>query len=144
MHRAGRIAIPSTAFSLGRGKKRPRKEDVDHLAFIRSLPCLATGFIYGIDAAHVRYGDLSYGKRETGASEKPDDRWCVPLHRSIHEDQHKHGERDWWIQIGIDPLRIACALWGASGDEEAGRLIIANARANRAAHSKGEGTRDAS
>lgn len=130
-YRAGRIAIPDTAFSLGRGKKRPRKEDVDHLAYIRSLPCLVTGGQSLIEAAHVRYGDQSYGKRETGASEKPDDRWCVPLYRGAHVEQHQHGEREWWLSIGIDPLRVACALWGASGDEEAGRLIIANARASR-------------
>lgn len=138
MHRAGRIAIPDTAFSLGRGRKRPRKEDASHLDYIRSLPCIVTGRLNQVQAAHIRYGDLSYGKRETGAGEKPDDRWCLPLHRDEHCDQHKHGEREWWIARGIDPLRVACALWGASGDEEAGRLIIANARAARSTQSKGE------
>ena len=138
--RAQRIVMPPTAFSLGRGKKRPRKEDTDHLEFIRRLPCLVSGSGFYVEAAHIRYGDQSYGKRETGAGEKPDDRWCVPLQRLAHEDQHKHGEREWWQSIGIDPLRVACALWGASGDEEAGRLIIANARADRSAHTKGEGT----
>jgi len=123
--RAARIIIPDTAFSLGRGKKRPRKEDRSHLDYIRSLPCLVTGVESGIEAAHVRYGDQAYGKRETGAGEKPDDRWCVPLQKFMHDDQHAHGERDWWIAKGIDPLAVACALWGASGDEEAGRLIIA-------------------
>jgi len=127
-YRAGRIVPLPTAFSISHGKKRPRKEDRSHLEYIRSLPCLVTGRESQIEAAHVRYGDPAYGKRETGAGEKPDDRWCVPLHRDQHWDQHRNGEREWWTSTGIDPLRVACALWGASGDEDAGRLIIAEAK----------------
>lgn len=129
---ASRMLIPSTAFSLGRGKKRPRKESVDHLKWIRSLPCIITGKRGLVAAAHVRYGDPAYGKRETGLGEKPDDRWSVPLSHHLHTGdlatQHANGEREWWAGHKIDPLSVALALHGMSGDDEAAETILRNAR----------------
>jgi hypothetical protein len=118
-----------TAFSLSPGtKKRPRDHNKAHLDFIRSLPCLVSGQ-WPVEAAHIRFGDLSRGKRGVGISEKPDDKWTVPLAPLQHRDQHAHGdERAWWEARGIDPIAVALALWGASGDEEAGRLIVERAR----------------
>lgn len=124
-----RIVRPSTAFALsGTRKKRPRVEDDAHLRFIRLLPCCVTGVRTGIEAAHVRYGDITYGKRETGASEKSDDRWTVPLSQEQHRDQHAHNEREWWISKGIDPLKLAMLLHANSGDDEACECIIREAR----------------
>ena len=67
---ATRILRPETAFSLSpsKGKRRPREHDDKHLAFIRTLPCVITGK-RPVEAAHVRYADLAYGKRETAQAE---------------------------------------------------------------------------
>jgi hypothetical protein len=128
--------MPDTAFSLdrpGRKSKRKRQHANDHLAFIRTLPCLVTGK-RGVHAAHIRYPDPRFAKRAVGIGEKPDDKWTVPLHPSMHTDgpdaQHKHNEREWWEHQGIDPVAVAAALWAATGDEEAGEQIIEQARQN--------------
>lgn len=130
--KAYRIERPATAFSLSSGKKRPRRQNPDHLRWIRSLPCIITGKCGLVAAAHIRYGDPRYGKRETGLQEKPDDRWTVPLSHHLHTgdlaSQHANGERDWWKGHGIDPLSVALALHGMSGDDEAAGAILREAR----------------
>lgn len=110
------------------GPRRPRIQDRSHLAFIRQLPCVAC-FIEGrTEAAHIRFGDPEWDKRETGMAEKPDDKWSAPLcnlcHRDGQDAQHKSGERDWWAARSIDPLKLATELYAVSGDIEAGRQII--------------------
>lgn len=111
------------AFSLGRGKKRPRREERDHLTFIRDLPSCISGK-RPCDPCHIRFGDLRYGKRETGVSEKPSDQWVLPLTRAEHDDQHSGNERAFWARHGIDPLALALKLYGCSGDDEAAEIII--------------------
>lgn len=126
-----------TAFAMGapKGKKRARKEEANHLAFIRELPCVICGEM-PVHAAHIRYGAPHLGKRETGMGEKPDDRWTVPLAPRFHTDgpdaQHAGSERAFWERHGIDPLQIAMALWGISGDHDAARVILHNARREKA------------
>lgn len=121
------IIRPATAFSLSPGKrKRPRAHDGKHLDFIRGLPCLVTG-TRPVEAAHVRYAAPQWGKRASGMGEKPDDRWAVPLSPAMHREQHSENEREWWLSKGIDPIAVALALWGCSGDEEAAELILVNA-----------------
>jgi len=69
MTRAYSIPRLPTAFALSTGKKkRPRIHDDNYLDFIRGLPSCLTGE-RPVDAAHVRYGDLAYAKRETGGGE---------------------------------------------------------------------------
>lgn len=121
-----RIAIPDTAFART-VSKRPRIERPDHLAWIRTLPCLITG-MRPVDAAHIRYPELGLGKLPTGLGEKPSDMWTVPLHRAVHTDQHACGERAWWHDRGIDPLPIALALWACSGDDDIANVILREAR----------------
>lgn len=129
-----RIERPATAFAeTGRQKKHPRREDKAHLKFLRELPCLVSGR-RPVEAAHVRFGDMAYGKRSTGKAERPDDRWCVPLHRDLHREQHDAGdERAWWRSKNLDPLPLCLALYDASGDHETAELIIkaANTRAKQ-------------
>jgi hypothetical protein len=108
--------------------KRPRVHDEKHLAFLRGLPCLVTKTNIGVEAAHIRFPDLRAGKRSTGIGEKPDDRWAVPLSNEQHRLQHSMGERDFWNATGIDPIFCALALYGVSGDHEAGELIVMAAR----------------
>lgn len=108
--------------------KHPRRHSEKHLAWIRTLPSLVRGD-GPVEAAHVRYADVAVGKRYTGMAEKPSDCWVVPLAHAVHMSQHAAGdERRWWADEGINPLIIAALLFVHSGDHDAGRTIIANAR----------------
>lgn len=108
--------------------KKPRQKIEAHLKFIRTLPCLVTG-TRPVEAAHIRYADMRYGKRDTGMAEKPDDHWVVPLSPEVHREQHAFGDDlAWWKSKNIDPLFVALALWRSTGDEESAEQII---RSNR-------------
>lgn len=125
------IKRPDTAFSLDVSRKGQggRIRDDKHLKFLRRLPCLVSGQTGNIDAAHIRYGDPKFGKPGTPMARKPDDKWCVPLNHMIHlYDQHRNNERQWWIEKGIDVLQVAIDLYAISGDLDAGRRIIMDAR----------------
>ena len=117
-------------------QRQPRIKDANHLAWIRTLPCLVTGRRDGIEAAHVRYSDPRFAKRQVGIGEKPDDRWTVPLHHEMHrtgsDAQHSANERSWWRARGIDPVIVAAALYSVSGDDMAARLILQFTRENSA------------
>ncbi|MEO3387360.1 hypothetical protein [Mesorhizobium sp. CAU 1741] len=124
-----RIARPETAFSnapIGKQKKRQRDHDAKHLDWIRTLPCVITGN-RPVEAAHIRYADPVYGKSETGMGEKPSDKWTVPLTSAKHREQHSGNEKLFWLRHGLDPLRIALALYSCTGDDEQGHLIIREA-----------------
>lgn len=108
-------------------QKQPRKKSDDHLRFIRGLPCLVTGQ-RPVEAAHVRYADPAYFKRAVGGSERPDDKWAIPLSPAEHRKQHGMNEQDYWRQVGIDPLAVALQLWAHSGNDETGEKIIEQAR----------------
>lgn len=110
--------------------KRPRQKAENHLAFIRTLPCLVTGQ-RNVDAAHIRMGSLRHGKRETGLGEKPHDAWTVPLSREEHARQHAMNEAAYWRGVGIDPLFVASLLWLNTGDTLACEAVIRLARSVR-------------
>ena len=122
------IIRPSTAFTLGAGgkTKRPRVKDDGHLRWLRGLPCVITGK-RPVEAAHIRYSDPARGKYETGKNERPSDRWALPIHADKHREQHSMNERLFWSRHGLDPITLALALWGYSGDDEAAEAIIADA-----------------
>ncbi len=124
-----RIVREPSAFSNApsKGQKRPRVENGKHLAWIRTLPCIVTG-TRPVEAAHIRYADPVYGKRETGKAERPDDRWVIPLSPDMHRNQHSGSESAFWTKQGIDPCRVALALYALSGDDEQAEIIIRNAR----------------
>ena len=94
--------------------RKPRQKDEAYLRLIRQLPCLVSGRPAPSEAAHIRFAAPLYGKRETGAGEKPDDRWTVPLSAEMHRlgnlAQHNSGERGWWEQARIDPVLVALEL----------------------------------
>jgi hypothetical protein len=104
--------------------------DAQHLDFIRSLPCLICG--RPAEAAHIRIASHAHGKPETGKSQKPSGRWCIPLcpghHRLGNDSQHVIGERNFWPQHDIDPFTIAALLFVASGNCEAALSIIGSCR----------------
>ena len=94
-------------------QRQPRERDEAFLAYVRTLPCTICG-AFGCDPAHIRSAAPQYGKRHTGMAEKPDDKWCVPLCRHHHDEQHARGdELAWWASYGIDPFVIAIELYAA-------------------------------
>lgn len=101
-----------------------RAKNEKHLDFIRSLPCIVCADNTATQACHIRYADERSGKRQTGMGEKPDDIWTVPMCQKHHNAQHKMNEREFWKQLGIDPILLALALSAVSGNHEAGEHII--------------------
>ena len=110
-------------------RKRPRVENVDHLKFIRSLPCCCCG-ARPVDAAHIRMASTAYAKRDTGLGQKADDRWTLPLCSKHHDEQHSGSEAAFWAAQKIDPFSLALILWGCGDtqDEEAAEAAIKHAR----------------
>jgi hypothetical protein len=100
-------------------QRDPRREDAQHLAFVRSQPCSIGHCPRPSEAAHIRYACLAIGKDPTGYGEKPHDKWTTPLcgyhHRTGTLAQHKMGEKDFWELMGLNPFAIAARLWVESG-----------------------------
>ena len=71
---------------------------------------------------------MFHGKRETGVAEKPSDCWVTPLTPAEHRKQHSMSEREFWKAEGIQPIVIAALLFANTGDDDAGQLILRNAR----------------
>ena len=80
------MPAPRIARPVARGKPKPNlRRRMQHLAFIRQLPCVACGKAAPSDAAHVRTGT------DGGAGRKPGDRYAVPLCTTCHANQHRVG-----------------------------------------------------
>ena len=106
-----------------RGKpKRSLRSRVQHLAFVRQLPCVACGKAAPSEAAHVRTGT------DGGIGKKPGDRYAVPLCTTCHAKQHRIGELTFWSALRIDPLNVAWRLWTVSADVKAGERTVFRAR----------------
>ena len=106
-------------------QRQPRQHIASHLQFIRELPCVVCGNNIETQAAHVRMSDLMIAKPFCGIAMKPDDIFTVPLCGAHHDAQHKHGnEREWWKLMELDPVKIALALYVASGDFTRGEQIV--------------------
>jgi hypothetical protein len=103
-----------------------RAKNRDHCAFVAALPCLICGRA-GVHVAHVRYAEPRAGKPITGIGTKPSDVFTVPLCPEHHAQQHKGAERAFWSHHAIDPIFVALALYGASGNMEAGEQIVRHA-----------------
>lgn len=114
-------------------QRTPRSKDEAHLAFVRSLPCLVCGDDTTTEAAHVRMADRSIAKPMTGMQTKCDDRFAVPLCNTHHREQHEGSEHQWWLNLGVDPIKVALALYSVSGEYERGWLIAAACRERVAA-----------
>ena len=93
-------------------QRQPRERDEKYLDYIRSLPCCICGDDTTVEAAHVRTGALEHGKPYTGKSEKPSDKWAVPLCGRHHREQHSMNEMDFWKCHGINPFILAMTLRG--------------------------------
>ena len=109
--------------SLVRRKPKPNpRRRVQHLAFVRQLPCVACGKAAPSEAAHVRTG------ADGGVGMKPGDRYAVPLCTACHAKQHWVGELGFWCALRIDPLSVALRLWTVSADLKAGERTVFRAR----------------
>jgi hypothetical protein len=95
---------------------------VQHLAFVRQLPCVACGKAAPSEAAHVRTGT------DGGVAVKPGDRYAVPLCAACHTNQHRIGELTFWSALRIDPVNVALRLWTVSADINAGERTVFRAR----------------
>lgn len=109
-----------------------RKADPAYLGFIATLPCVAHFarggvFLFGVQVAHIRYGDLAQGKPGYGMGDRPHDRWTVPLCHVCHAQQHAMNERAWWEALHVDPIRLAASLHDGDRTTEAGIAAIISA-----------------
>ena len=95
---------------------------VQHLAFVRQLPCVACGKAAPSEAAHVRTGT------DGGVGVKPGDRYAVPLCAACHAKQHRIGELTFWSALCVDPVNVALRLWSVSADISAGERTVFRAR----------------
>jgi hypothetical protein len=122
----------SRARALG---KHGRVHNESHLSLVRQCPCLKCGMEDMSEAAHVRMNSAAFGKR-TGAGEKPDDLYALPLcagcHRLDPDSQHKIGEAEFWRRLGINPLLVCRYLAAATGDLVKMRAVVLTAIAGRA------------
>jgi hypothetical protein len=88
--------------------KERRLRDKAHLAFVASHPCIICGRSPS-DAHHLRFAQ----SRAMGL--KVSDEFAVPLCRTHHSDNHRHGnEKAWWEAIAIDPISASHKLWEAT------------------------------
>lgn len=121
--------------------KMPRVQSENHLRFLRGLQCVVCGNATSVEAAHIRYSDVSVGRMNPG-THKSSDWWAVPLcsfcHRIGSQSQHnhkrgpdspcKHAEADYWRLKGIDVSKVAMALALHSGNQEVCISILTHAR----------------
>src|SRR6516225_2368123 len=97
------MPAPRIPHSLTPRKSKPDlRRRVQHLAFVRQLPCVACGKAAPSEAAHVRTGT------DGGVAVKPGDRYAVPLCAACHAKQHRIGELTFWSALRIDPINGRC------------------------------------
>ena len=117
------MPAPRIPRSLTPRKSKPDlRRRVQHLTFLRQLPCVACGKAAPSEAAHVRTGT------DGGVEVKPGDRYAVPLCASCHAKQHRIGELTFWSALRIDSLNVALRLWTVSADLKAGERTVFRAR----------------
>jgi hypothetical protein len=105
-------------------------KDDAHLKWLRGLHCCICGNP-NVEAAHIRSANALYGKRETGGSERPSDKFSVPLCREHHTEQHNGNEILFWAKHGVDPFGLALALHHATGDDDIADGILHAHRTSR-------------
>lgn len=85
-----------------------RKRDKKHLAFVASQPCLICERTPS-DPHHLRFA------QPRAMQSKTSDEFVVPLCRTHHRENHRHGdERVWWERTAVDPLDASARLWRSS------------------------------
>ena len=117
------MPAPRISRTVAHPKSKPNfRRRVEHLAFIRLLPCVACGKAAPSEAAHVRTGT------DGGVGMKPGERYAIPLCTACHAKQHRVGELTFWSALRIDPVNVALRLWTMSADVKAGERTVFRAR----------------
>src|SRR5215469_10309073 len=117
------MPFPRIPRTVTRRRSKPDlRRRLQHLAFVRQLPCVACGKAAPSEAAHVRTAT------DGGVGVKPADRYAVPLCTMCHAKQHRIGELTIWSALRIDPLNVSLRLWTISGDLKSGERIVFRAR----------------
>ena len=85
--------------------KARRLRDKRHREFVAAQPCLICGR-QPSDAHHLRFA------QPKALGRKVSDEFTVPVCRTHHREIHQTTkEREWWLQLGIDPMPVADKLW---------------------------------
>jgi hypothetical protein len=117
------MPAPRISRTVAHPKPKPNfRRRVQHLAFIRLLPCVACGKAAPSEAAHIRTGT------DGGVGMKPGDRYATPLCTACHTKQHRVGELTFWSALRFDPVNVALRLWTISADVTAGERTVFRAR----------------
>lgn len=78
-----------------------------------------------VEAAHLRYTALAYGRKNPGMSRKSDDCWVNPLCAKHHREQHAMNEERFWLDVvGIDPNPLYLDRYAAFKAGKDGLAII--------------------
>jgi hypothetical protein len=105
-----------------------RYRNKEHLRFVMQQSCLVCGRTPS-DPHHLRF------MQPRALGRKVSDEFVAPLCRTHHREVHRvSDERAWWMQAGIDPIKIARQLWRKT------RLNERATRRNRAAEPNGVAT----
>ena len=103
--RAAGDGIDKSQLSLSEPRRIRNKE---HIRFVAQQACLVCGRKPS-DPHHLRH------VQPRAIGRKSSDEFTVPLCRIHHRAVHRAGdERAWWNEIGIDPRKVAHALWKTS------------------------------
>ncbi len=103
--RAAGNRIDKSQLSLSEPRRIRNKE---HIRFVAQQACLVCGRTPS-DPHHLRH------VQPRAIGRKSSDEFTVPLCRIHHRAVHRAGdERAWWNEIGIDPRKVAHALWKTS------------------------------
>lgn len=90
-------------------KRASRWRSQAHCNFVRSHECSVPGCPgRPIEVAHVRLGSGA------GISQKPDDWRAVSLCRDHHDEQHRVGERTFWMSAKRDVEALIAEFIAAS------------------------------
>ncbi len=106
-----RIKLPDQEVTYGKGKT-DRVKDPQYLDFIRTLPCIISGY-RPVDAAHISFANRACLAPGRGLRRKVSDRWTLPLARHLHDTQHGMNEAKFWEHWGVDPHHCCLVIWGA-------------------------------
>lgn len=103
-------AVPGKSVAKAEAKKT--REAKEHLKFVRTLPCCATGKPGPSDPHHLMRGaDRDGGRKSSG-------RYTIPLCRKVHDEITPHGDPEAVLmeRYGVDARALADALWAVTGD----------------------------
>lgn len=70
--------------------KPKQHRDKQWLLAQREMPCMFTG-ASEVEVAHIRLGS------HAGTGQKPSDYATVPLHYALHKEQHRTGEKSFYL-----------------------------------------------